>query len=294
MFLGAPLANNIFSADKNEHTQWAELLARIRKATGGVSPQAVVFDRGYSIGSTFELNTREGIASIMPFRAPNWRMKREELSTEDVDMHGVPRCKHCGGPSDQDGPGLGFYIDRGLVPRIRFRCELEITEKCKKVQSIACEKSWRLLLPTSRLTERYHALKKAGQNKERNWYHWRLRYMVAGKNVDTRPKRPGLAWQELRASAALFLEWFRLSLRHGWLGSHRRRNYSEPVPFTDSDRALQSVLGKRRRMGLDLPYGKAATLSGIIVGAGANGPPTGEPPPGTRPAANQRKPRKRR
>lgn len=57
------------------------------------------------------------------------------------------------------------------------------------------------------MTQRYHALKKAADNKERNWYHWRSRYTVAGKNVDTRPKRPGLAWQELRASAALLLEW---------------------------------------------------------------------------------------
>jgi hypothetical protein len=272
----------------------AEAAGGDQEGDGRREPQAVVFDRGYSFESTFEFNTREGIASIIPFRAPNWKKAREDLSTEDVDMHGVPRCKHCGGPGDQDGPGLGFYLDRGVVPRIKFRCELELITDCKKVQSIACEKSWRLLLPTGRLTERYHALKKAGENKERNWYHWRARYTVAGKNVDTRPKRPGLAWQELRASAALFLEWFRLCLRHGWLCSHRRRNYAQPVPFTDADNALRSVLGKRRRMGLDLPYGKAAALCGIIVGTGANGPPTGQPPPGTKPTAAQRKPRKRR
>jgi hypothetical protein len=181
MFVGAPLANNIFSASENEHTQWPKLLRRLKEATGGITPQAAIFDRGYSIESTFELNTREGISSIMPFRQPNPQTRREDLSTEAVDMHGVPRCKHCGGPGDQDGPELGFYFDRGVVPRIRFRCELQLTPACKGKQSIACEESWRLLLPTSRFTRRYHTLKKAGENKERNWLHWRARYKVAGK-----------------------------------------------------------------------------------------------------------------
>lgn len=72
-------------------------------------------------------------------------------------MRGAPRCRHCGGPGDQDGPGLGFYFDRGVVPRIKFRCELELTSECKGIQSIACEKSWRLLL-ASRFTPRYQAL----------------------------------------------------------------------------------------------------------------------------------------
>lgn len=294
MFVGAPLANNIFSASENEHTQWPKLLKRLKEATGGINPQAAIFDRGYSIESTFELNTREGISSIMPFRQPNPQTRREDLSTEAVDMHGVPRCKHCGGPGDQDGPELGFYFDRGVVPRIRFRCELQLTPACKGKQSIACEESWRLLLPTSRFTRRYHALKKAGENKERNWLHWRARYKVAGKNLDTRPKRPGLAWQELRASAALLLEWFRLCLRHGWLGSHRRRNHSEPVAFNDADRAIDAMLGRRRKMGLDLPYGRVAAISGVIVGPGTNGPPPGPPPPPKRAAAKRpKRPRKR-
>lgn len=292
MYLGAPLANNIFSASKNEHQQWPALLRKLKEATGGIVPQAAVFDRGYSIESIFELNTREGIASIIPFRAPNWKMTRDQLSTDAVDMHGAPRCRHCGGPGDQDGPGLGFYFDRGVVPRIKFRCELELTTECKGIQSIACEKSWRLLLPASRFTPRYHALKKAGENKERNWLHWRARYLVAGKNVDTRPKRPGLAWQELRASAALLLEWFRLSLRHGWLGSHRRRNISQPTPFTDADRALEAMLLKRRKMALDLPYGRSAEISGVIVGPGTHGPPLASGPPPTRSART--KPRRRK
>lgn len=231
MFAGAPLAINIFSADQNEHTQWPELLERMLAATGGVRPKAAVFDRGYSIESVFEHNTSRGIGSVMPFRAPNHKVKRDDLSTEKVDMHGAPRCKYCGGPGDQTGPGLGFYMDRGKTPRVRFRCELRITPECGKQQSIACRESWRLLLPVSRFGERYHALKKAADNKERNWHHWRARYTVAGASIDSRPKRPGLAWQELRASVALFLEWFRLSLRHGWLGSHRRRNREQPMPI---------------------------------------------------------------
>lgn len=39
----------------------------------------------------------------------------------------------------------------------------------------------------------------------------------------TRAKRVGVAWQRLRRSAALFLEWFWLCVRHGWLASPRAR-----------------------------------------------------------------------
>ena len=79
-----------------------------------------------------------------------------------------------------------------------------------------------MLIPLSRLSERYHALKKAGKNAEHVYRHWRDRYTVFGNNIDTRPKRPGIAWQNLRASVALLIEWFRLCARYGWLSSPRR------------------------------------------------------------------------
>lgn len=58
-----------------------------------------------------------------------------------------------------------------------------------------------MLIPLSRRSETYHALADAGKSLEHVFRHWRDRYRVAGNNPDTRPRRPGLAWQELRASA---------------------------------------------------------------------------------------------
>jgi len=53
------------------------------------------------------------------------------------------------------------------------------------------------------------------------------------------------------------------------------------------------MLGKRRKMGLDLPYGKAAAISGVTVGPGANGPPSGPPPPKRAAAKRPKRPKKR-
>jgi hypothetical protein len=44
------------------------------------------------------------------------------------------------------------------------------------------------------------------------------RYNLAPKDFRHCPKRPGIAWQQLRASAALLVEWLRILQRTG-LGS---------------------------------------------------------------------------
>jgi hypothetical protein len=109
-----------------------------------------------------------------------------------------------------------------------------------------------MLVPLPRLTERYRALKKASKNAEQVYRHWRDRYAVFGNNVDTRPKRPGIAWQNLRASVALLIEWFRLSARYGWLGSpHRCHDYQ--VEDIRNGKALYQVLRSRTWHGLNLP-----------------------------------------
>ena len=54
---------------------------------------------------------------------------------------------------------------------------------------------------------------------------WRDCYAVAGTTQATRSKRRGhRAAQELRAAAALLAEWFRICVRHGYIGQHPRRN----------------------------------------------------------------------
>ncbi len=50
---------------------------------------------------------------------------------------------------------------------------------------------------------------------------WRDRYNVGGKSLKERPKRIGMAWQQLRATAALVIEWTWVHVRMGWTGRPR-------------------------------------------------------------------------
>jgi hypothetical protein len=261
-FVGAPVAFHMFPANEQEYRHWPELLDGIERATGR-KPKAVAMDRHYSLKHVFERNTQAGVATVSPWRRTRHQTTRAELDSRWCDRHGVPRCQHCGGPGDFESAGLGFYFAR-TEPRIRFRCQLRATSDCDKMQSVACAKEWRLLGPLSRRGELYHALGQRDKNYERVFRHWRARYRVAGNGVDSRPKRPGIAWANLRAAAALFLEWFRLSLRHGWTGSHRRRNTAGPIRLKGTER-LRRTLASRRKDGLDLPYGPAAVRLGLAA-----------------------------
>lgn len=273
LFLDAPVAINVIPANHQENEAWPVLLEKTTAALGR-RPEAVAMDRHYSIRAVFEFNTRKGIDTVSPWRKPHQDIEREDVDTDRWDHHGVPRCQHCGGPGFfEEGQGLGFYIDARRQPRIRFTCQLRMTAACGGTQSIACEEEWRLLTPLSRRSERYHAIADAGKSLEHIFHHWRDRYQVAGNNPDTRPRRPGMAWQELRASAALLVEWIFLSLRHGWLGSHRRRNGAAPK-LIHGRRRLGNVLRARRRHGLDLPYGEAAINAGFAPAAASGSPPT--------------------
>lgn len=65
-------------------------------------------------------------------------------------------------------------------PRIRFRCQLPHTKECKRAQSIACAEDWRMLIPLSRLSALYHALRRSHQSFEHVHRHWRDRYSSSG------------------------------------------------------------------------------------------------------------------
>jgi hypothetical protein len=140
-----------------------------------------------------------------------------------------------------------------------------------------CSKDWRLLLPLWRTDPIYHELEASHSIYERVHRHWRERYQVAGDGLSNRPKRRGLAWQDLRAQAALVAEWLRISWREGWLGSARRNNAS-PTRFGEGKRRAESLGLYRAKAGLTLPYGVAAAALGL----GLEEPPSrrGKAPPG--------------
>jgi hypothetical protein len=273
-FVGAPLAVAVFPADEHEHHHYPAILDATEQATG-CRPEAVAADRGYSIKAVFELNTRRGIASSIAWRKPSAGFTREMVETDLYDRHGIPRCQHCGGPGDIEASGVGLYFARGK-PRLRYRCTVPTCPLKGHERSIACEMDWRMLVPLSRRTETYHSLSTGRSNLERVWRHWRERYGLAGNDVFTRPRRVGLGWERLRLAVALMAEWFRLDVRHGWLGSPRRARRTEVVKWR-GERRLNSTLRARARHGLDLPYGANAVANGFAVAP--EPPPGGDDPP---------------
>ena len=260
-FLGAPLAVTNIAADEHEHLAYPGLMEEVMAATGE-RPIAMTGDRAQSIKSVFEFNTTRGIASAIPWRQPREDIERSDMRRDAYDEYGIPRCRYCGGPSQLESAGLGFYLDGRDKPRLRFRCLLRHTPECDKAQSISCSGEWRLLIPISRVTPYYQALRKSHQNCESVFRRWRDRYGVAGKNADARLKRRGIPFQQLRASAALAIEWFRICLRYGWLGSARRREYGE-FRTTEPSEGVSAILTLRKKHGLGLPYGPAAVKLGL-------------------------------
>jgi hypothetical protein len=268
-YTGAPVAVHVTSASIQEYHAYPELFAKATSATGKM-PRAVVADRGFSVESIFRHNTEHGVASVIPYR----KVPHEEgrPSTLAFDEDGIPRCKGCRGETK-----LVRFNESNPEPRIWFRCLApeQGNAACAKEQSIYCKEGWRQLLPLWRNTEAYWALRDSHDEYERVHIHWRQRYTVAGDNFSNRPKRRGRACQQLRANAALIIEWLRILWREGWLGSARRTSGAEVV------RTAVTQLGKRlqRRMdrGLHMPYGAA------MIAALNGKPPPGaepEPPPG--------------
>jgi hypothetical protein len=105
--------------------------------------------------------------------------------------------------------------------------------------------------------EVYDQLRHSHPSTERGHLHIRSRYTQGGKDSVMRNKRFGIECQQLRAAGILFLEWFRLCLRHGWLGSHKKLNEAA-ASLRRAGRRLATVLDTRKRHALDLPYGESA------------------------------------
>jgi hypothetical protein len=262
-FVKAPIVVRVYSASLNEHEAYDDMLDASIAQMGGELPEAVVADRGLSHEPVFRRNSKLGIASVIDWRAVNGSDYRRDYETHD--RHGVKRCDHCGGPTKF----VRFHTNNGK-PRLWVKCLRGETEACAKVQTISCSKDWKLLLPLWRTDVIYFELKTGHDAMEAVHGYWRSRYNVAPNCFKMRPKRTGLAWQQLRASAALVVEWMRICYRAGWLGTARvvqrmrraaeRRTLGRAYRFSElGQEALDSLLASRRATGLDDPYGAKAT-----------------------------------
>lgn len=221
-YTGGVLATHVTHASTQEHVAYPDLYEQIKQQLG-TTPRVVVADRGYSIASVYELHTRDGVASVMPWRM-HWRQP-ERVDHERYDRHGIPRCQHCDGETTY----VNFRHDDGpyAQPRLWFRCARPMHSGCERVQSITCARDWRLLLPLWRTSEAYQVYRATHQQYEATHHRWRERYAVAGDCKADRFKRRGLGVQQLRASAALVIEWLTICHREGWLGGPRVNDRTE-------------------------------------------------------------------
>ena len=253
---GGVLGALTIPASRNEATEYSRLYEQARWIAGD-APLAMTGDRAYAFASVYEHNTRRQVATVVPFRARKGVAKRIEQRTDLVDEHGVPRCQHCGGPGDQFGAGLGLYQDKNDKWRLRYRCQLGFLAECQQIQSLACEKNWRLLQPLNLTAPIYHDLAAAHHQFERGHHFLRKRYGAVGKEKLTRLNRIGIHTQQARLNAAMVVDWFRINLRQGWLQSAQqiRQNFREPKRLVGSER-LAKVLDARRRRQLNDAIGK--------------------------------------
>jgi hypothetical protein len=274
MYTGLPLALSIFPADVPEWDGYPALYDGVVAALGE-APDIVSVDRGFALNKLYEFNSRRGTGVVAPFRKRKPGEEPADRATELFDQHGVPRCQFCGGPGDQTSPGLGPTFDASGNPQIKFRCLLQFRPDCTKPQRLACAADYVQLPLLSRETELYHAVAYAHHTHE-NWFqHSRRRYAIAGKEGLGRTCRSGLDVHRLRAAAAILLDWFKISLRQGWLDPVElevERNLEQPArlsAFIDRDAGdtlvegigsakLAELFVERDERQLWLPYGPAA------------------------------------
>jgi len=114
-----------------------------------------------------------------------------------------------------------------------------------------CKENWRLLLPLWRTSPAYQVLRASHDHYEHGHHRWRERYGVAGDTKADRPKRRGLGVQQLRASAALVIEWLTICHRQGWLGGPVLNPRAESVlSAADAASYCDRILAQRQKLGL--------------------------------------------
>ena len=112
-------------------------------------------------------------------------------------------------------------------------------------------------MPLRRDDAVYLELRRSHKSYEAVHDYWRDRYRVAAADIGQRPKRTGQDWQQLRASAALLIEWLRISHMNGWLGNGRPVRCAT-VRINRGAPAAERMLQFRTGIGLNGFYRSAA------------------------------------
>jgi hypothetical protein len=211
-FTRGPLASVVIPANEQEYNAYERIFERASTNLGGHRPLIVAADAGYSVSKVFKFNSNNGVASAFPYRRGNFEPKGR-VGSRTHDKYGIPKCKHCGA----EGGFVRFSLDCGRG-RLWYRCEDPTKPGCNTLQTIFCDTAPRYLRPVWRTDPAYQAMRNSHQSYEGKHADLAGRYNLAPKDFRHCPKRPGMAWQRLRASAALLVEWLRILQRTG-LGS---------------------------------------------------------------------------
>ncbi len=186
-----------------------------------------------------------GIGSVLPWRRKNGHVPKARIGTTEWDEHGVPRCKCCG----REGEKVSFSVYKG-VGRLWFTCSRARTAACARVQTILCSKSYRDLLPVWRNDPAYAAMRTSHPNFEQKHHQLRTQFLVAGNSLANRPKRVSMRWQQLRATAAVLIEWLRVLQTTGW---NRGGTRLEVVTTSGGGMVAKLEAARARRRVADLP-----------------------------------------
>jgi hypothetical protein len=255
-YTGAEIASLHIPADHPESRHFIALIERVRE-TLGFYPEVVLCDKGPNIRGVRRACERRGIGMIAPFRKPNGATpKRSDIRQPGiVDEYGYCFCDYCG------SPGHGHrYKRRNGRGYVTYRCANPHTRKCRtELQSKPCDTEPLVLGVLSHEDELYWELRNAGKPHEKAHRVARARYTTGANNVDTRPKRPGIPFLELRSSLSHLVEVFRLCIRQGWLDPrHPNARPGQPRQRPGGKKGLEVMRRLRRLAGLLLPQGRAA------------------------------------
>ena len=154
------------------------------------------------------------------------------------DEDGDPTCPHCGSKGIHQG-----FVGTDGKPRVRFHCSVGTYPECERERKISCSHDFTALVPLGRNSDAYTATAMSHKNSERVHKDMRARYRVGGKDLSGRIKRIGQGARQLRADAAVLLEWVMFTIRMGWTGLPRVIG----LPTRPSADKLQSVREKHRR-----------------------------------------------
>jgi hypothetical protein len=231
-------------ASTNEHTGFAELCDQVTEISG-IQPLSIGVDKGFYYKETYLEAARRGILMVGPHRAsPGAAPGEGAPATTRWDTHGDPLCAHCGGRTRR----IGSLTTSGGRPRITFACLLPQGPDCQARQTIECANEPRRLIAVSRRSAVYRALSRARNQLERGHNLMRRRYNIAASDLRERPRRLGAGARHLRALSGMVVDWLRICIRHGWLGSGPPLGAPrQPFPVPELKEPAPATRRKKRR-----------------------------------------------